>query len=378
MFFAPSIGYYVVTRYEDVESVFLDHETFSAATAQLPLVALVPEALRILAEGGHRPQPSMVSLDPPEHTPAAAAGVARVHAAPRGGDGAAHPRNARRAARRGRRERAVRPRAGADLPAAGDDHLLVHGRARARLGHAEGLVRQPRGAGLGPARRGRADRARAQHGRLPRLPARARGRQGRRARRRLLQRPAGDPRRGPRRAHPRGGRLDPVLALVRRPRDDQLPDRQSRPPAAGGPLALGGGRGGSRAHPRRRRRDAALRHLRAGLAPRHAAPGDAGRRRAARGRQAVPLARRHGARSRRVPRARAVRSGAGERPPPPRVRQGHPLLRRREPGQARGAARRRGPGDALPRPAARRRAADPVPPEHLLPRAAGALGRPGQ
>ena len=68
VFFAPSIGYYVVTRYEDVESVFLDHETFSAATAQLPLVALVPEALRILAEGGHRPQPSMVSLDPPEHS----------------------------------------------------------------------------------------------------------------------------------------------------------------------------------------------------------------------------------------------------------------------------------------------------------------------
>jgi cytochrome P450 len=68
VFYAPSIGYYVVSRYADVEAVFLDHETFSAAPAQIPLVELVPEATKILFEGGHRPQPSMVSLDPPAHT----------------------------------------------------------------------------------------------------------------------------------------------------------------------------------------------------------------------------------------------------------------------------------------------------------------------
>jgi cytochrome P450 len=68
VFYAPRLDYYVVTRYADVEAVFLDPHTYSAAAAQLPLVALVPEALRILAEGGHRPQPSMVSLDQPEHT----------------------------------------------------------------------------------------------------------------------------------------------------------------------------------------------------------------------------------------------------------------------------------------------------------------------
>ena len=55
VFYAPSIDYYVVTRYSDVESVFLDPETYSAAAAQLPIVDLVPEAVRILAEGGHRP-----------------------------------------------------------------------------------------------------------------------------------------------------------------------------------------------------------------------------------------------------------------------------------------------------------------------------------
>ena len=68
VFYAPSIDYYVVTRYADIEAVFLDHETYSAAPAQLPLVPLVPEAVQILLGGGHRPQPSMVSLDPPAHT----------------------------------------------------------------------------------------------------------------------------------------------------------------------------------------------------------------------------------------------------------------------------------------------------------------------
>ena len=68
VFYAPSIDYYVVTRYEDIEAIFLDHETFSAAAAQLPLAALSPEAAEFLLGGGHRPQPSMVSLDQPEHT----------------------------------------------------------------------------------------------------------------------------------------------------------------------------------------------------------------------------------------------------------------------------------------------------------------------
>ena len=67
VFFAPSIGYYVLTRYADIEKVFSDPATYSAAVAQAPLVPLVPEAQRILLAGGHKPQPSMVSLDEPEH-----------------------------------------------------------------------------------------------------------------------------------------------------------------------------------------------------------------------------------------------------------------------------------------------------------------------
>jgi cytochrome P450 len=67
VFFAPSIGYYVVTRYADIEAVFRDPATYSAAVAQAPLAPIIPEAQRILLAGGHKPQPSMVSLDEPEH-----------------------------------------------------------------------------------------------------------------------------------------------------------------------------------------------------------------------------------------------------------------------------------------------------------------------
>jgi hypothetical protein len=68
VFYAPALDYYVVTRFDDIEQVFLHPERFSAAAAQLPLQQLVPEAAQILLAGGHRPQPSMVSLDPPDHT----------------------------------------------------------------------------------------------------------------------------------------------------------------------------------------------------------------------------------------------------------------------------------------------------------------------
>ncbi|MGD0700560.1 MAG: cytochrome P450 [Trebonia sp.] len=67
IFFAPSIGYYVLTRYADIEQVFTDPATYSAAVAQAPLVPVVPEAQQILLAGGHKPQPSMVSLDEPAH-----------------------------------------------------------------------------------------------------------------------------------------------------------------------------------------------------------------------------------------------------------------------------------------------------------------------
>jgi hypothetical protein len=68
VFYAPTIDYYVITRYRDIEAIFSDSDSYSAAAAQLPLVELDPHARQILLDGGHRPQPSMVSLDPPDHT----------------------------------------------------------------------------------------------------------------------------------------------------------------------------------------------------------------------------------------------------------------------------------------------------------------------
>ncbi len=67
VFYAPSIGYYVLTRHADIDQVFRDHTTFSAAVTQAPLAPLVAQAQQILLAGGHRPQPSMVSLDEPDH-----------------------------------------------------------------------------------------------------------------------------------------------------------------------------------------------------------------------------------------------------------------------------------------------------------------------
>jgi len=67
VFYAPVIDYYVVTRYADIEQVFRDPQTYSAAVAQAPLAPLVPAAQQILLTGGHQPQPSMVSLDEPAH-----------------------------------------------------------------------------------------------------------------------------------------------------------------------------------------------------------------------------------------------------------------------------------------------------------------------
>jgi cytochrome P450 len=85
VFFATSIGYYVVMRHADIARVFSDPGTYSAAVAQAPLVPLVPAAQQILLAGGHKPQPTMVSLDEPEHArlrrPAARAfSMKRVHA----------------------------------------------------------------------------------------------------------------------------------------------------------------------------------------------------------------------------------------------------------------------------------------------------------
>jgi cytochrome P450 len=68
VFYAPSIDYYIVTRYADIETIFLDEKTYSAAPNRLPVVDLAHEAASLLRAGRVMPQPSIVAHDPPEHT----------------------------------------------------------------------------------------------------------------------------------------------------------------------------------------------------------------------------------------------------------------------------------------------------------------------
>ena len=68
VFYAPSIDYYVVTRYADIEAIFLDHETYSAASTQSHSCRSCRRRCRSCVPAASPPQPSMVSLDPPAHT----------------------------------------------------------------------------------------------------------------------------------------------------------------------------------------------------------------------------------------------------------------------------------------------------------------------
>ena len=216
LFYAPSIGYYVLTRHADIEQVFRDPATFSAAVAQAPLVPLVPEAAADPA--GRRAPAAAVDGQPGRAgaRPAAQARGARVQHDPDPGDDPGDRGDHGATARRGGRAGGVRPGRGAGVPAARQHRVLPDGRARTGLPAAQAVVRVPGGARLGPpgARRPGGDRH--QHGRVPALPARPGGPAGRPAGRRPDQRPAGHPPRGLRTGSP-ARRSPPSCSRCRSP-----------------------------------------------------------------------------------------------------------------------------------------------------------------
>ncbi|WP_433277955.1 cytochrome P450 [Pseudonocardia xinjiangensis] len=67
-FHAPDLDMWVVTRYVDIERIFTDPGTFSAAIAQDPIFPLADEARTTLRDGGFRAGATMSSADPPKHT----------------------------------------------------------------------------------------------------------------------------------------------------------------------------------------------------------------------------------------------------------------------------------------------------------------------
>lgn len=64
VFFLPELDHYIVTRFDDVEQMLLDRDTWSAANASSPLIKVCDEAQAVLAEGFGR-VPTLSNADPP-------------------------------------------------------------------------------------------------------------------------------------------------------------------------------------------------------------------------------------------------------------------------------------------------------------------------
>ncbi len=68
VFFVPEIDHYIVTRYQEIESILLDRDTWSAANASSPLMPVCPAAQEVLNSGFER-VPTLNNSDPPRHGP---------------------------------------------------------------------------------------------------------------------------------------------------------------------------------------------------------------------------------------------------------------------------------------------------------------------
>lgn len=67
VFYASELGYLVVTRLEDLEAIFTDHETFASVNVQDPVFPLAPEAHDILAVPDFNPVAVMSNRPEPDH-----------------------------------------------------------------------------------------------------------------------------------------------------------------------------------------------------------------------------------------------------------------------------------------------------------------------
>ncbi|MDQ4119764.1 MAG: cytochrome P450 [Actinomycetota bacterium] len=68
VFYAPDLDMWVVTRYADIEAIFTDVRTYSAAIAQDPVFPLAEQARQALRDGGFRAGATMSNCDPPKHS----------------------------------------------------------------------------------------------------------------------------------------------------------------------------------------------------------------------------------------------------------------------------------------------------------------------
>ncbi len=94
VFFDERIGYWVVTRYDDIKAVFEDWQTFSSENAQAPVRERGAEATRIMTEGGFTAYSGLSARVPPDHTRIRK--IASKAFTPRGGTRFSSPASAHR------------------------------------------------------------------------------------------------------------------------------------------------------------------------------------------------------------------------------------------------------------------------------------------
>jgi len=69
VFYSPQLGYWVVTRYEDIKAIFRDNITFSPSIALEKITPTGPEANEVLAGYGFALNRTLVNEDEPAHMP---------------------------------------------------------------------------------------------------------------------------------------------------------------------------------------------------------------------------------------------------------------------------------------------------------------------
>jgi cytochrome P450 len=68
VFYLPELDHYIVTRFDDIEQILKDRDTWSASNASSPLIPVCPEAQEVLNAGFKR-VPTLNNADPPRHGP---------------------------------------------------------------------------------------------------------------------------------------------------------------------------------------------------------------------------------------------------------------------------------------------------------------------
>ena len=69
VFYSPRLGYWVVTRYDDIKAIFRDNLTFSPSIALEKITPTGPEANAVLAQYGFALNRTLVNEDEPAHMP---------------------------------------------------------------------------------------------------------------------------------------------------------------------------------------------------------------------------------------------------------------------------------------------------------------------